>query len=64
MEPVAGGPHIDLRDRVAGRCVLGGPALAPLVVAFMLSNLLDWTWHLPGMTALWAVALGALASSG
>jgi O-antigen ligase len=32
----------------------------PFVLAFMLSNLVDWVWHIPGMTVLWAVALGAL----
>ena len=35
--------------------------LGPLVAAFLVSNLLDWTWHLAGSGAMWAVALGAIA---
>ncbi len=34
--------------------------LAPTVVAFLASNLVDWTWHLAGLGALWAAAAGAL----
>jgi O-antigen ligase len=34
--------------------------LAPLVLAFLASNLLDWTWHLTGLGALWAASCGAL----
>jgi hypothetical protein len=34
--------------------------LAPLVVIFTLSSLLDWTWHLAGFAALWATAAGGL----
>jgi O-antigen ligase len=34
--------------------------LAPLVVAFLVSNMIDWTWHLSGLTALWAAAAGGL----
>ena len=37
--------------------------LAPLVCAFLISNLLDWTWHLAGLGALWALAAGALAAA-
>jgi hypothetical protein len=35
--------------------------LGPLVVVFLVSNLVDWTWHLAGLTAVWAAACGALA---
>lgn len=34
--------------------------LAPLTGAFLVSNLLDWPWHLAGLGAAWAVAGGAL----
>ncbi len=34
--------------------------LAPTILAFLASNLLDWTWHLAGLGALWAAACGAL----
>jgi O-antigen ligase len=34
--------------------------LAPAVLAFPLANLFDWTWHLAGAAAVWALALGAL----
>jgi len=36
--------------------------LAPTLVAFLASNLVDWTWHLAGLGALWAAAAGALWS--
>ena len=32
-------------------------------LAFPLSNLLDWPWHLAGSGAVWAVACGALAGT-
>lgn len=35
--------------------------LAPLVVAFLVSNLVDWTWHLAGLGAVWAAAAGTLS---
>jgi O-antigen ligase len=34
--------------------------LGPAVAAFLISNLLDWPWHLAGLGAAWAVAVGAL----
>jgi hypothetical protein len=34
--------------------------LAPTVVAFLASNLVDWTWHLAGLGALWAATAGAM----
>ena len=34
--------------------------LAPTVVVFLASNLVDWTWHLAGLGAVWAAAVGAL----
>jgi len=41
----------------------GSPALwllGPAVAAFLLSNLVDWTWHLAGVGALFAVAVAGL----
>jgi O-antigen ligase len=37
--------------------------LAPAAVAFLASNLVDWTWHLAGLGALWAAAIGGLEGS-
>jgi O-antigen ligase len=34
--------------------------LAPTVLVFLASNLVDWTWHLTGLAAVWALACGAL----
>lgn len=34
--------------------------LAPMAAAFLASNLVDWTWHLAGLGAIWAAATGAL----
>ncbi|MFI5004315.1 MAG: O-antigen ligase family protein [Solirubrobacterales bacterium] len=45
----------------------GTPALwllAPMVLAFLASNLLDWTWHLAGLGALWAASAGAMQGAG
>ena len=36
------------------------PLLAPFAIAFLISNLVDWTWHLTGLTAIWAAATGGL----
>lgn len=36
----------------------------PFVLAFLLSNLVDWTWQIPGVTVVWAVAVGAVWGSG
>lgn len=44
----------------AARHSLALELLTPLVVAFLASNLIDWTWHLAGLGALWAAALGGL----
>lgn len=44
----------------------GSPAawlLGPAAVAFLLTNLLDWPWHLVGVGALWALAVGGLVGS-
>jgi hypothetical protein len=38
--------------------------LAPAALAFMVANLIDWPWHLAGSGAIWAAALGGLASRG
>jgi hypothetical protein len=37
--------------------------LAPGVAAFLIANLLDWPWHLPGLAAVWAVAAGGLVAA-
>jgi hypothetical protein len=34
--------------------------LAPIVIAFLVSNLVDWTWHLAGLSAVWAAGVGTL----
>jgi hypothetical protein len=34
--------------------------LAPAVLVILASNLVDWTWHLTGLAAVWALACGAL----
>ena len=53
----------------AGRTIaraLDDPAVwlvGPLVIAFLVSNLLDWTWHLAGLGAAWAAACGALTAA-
>lgn len=47
--------------------VRGSPALwlfGPAVAAFLLSNLVDWSWHLAGAGALFALALGGLGLAG
>ncbi|MBA3718254.1 MAG: O-antigen ligase family protein [Actinobacteria bacterium] len=35
--------------------------LGPAVAAFLLSNLVDWSWHLAGVGALFALGLGGLS---
>ncbi len=42
------------------RVLSGGALLIPLVVGFLLSGLIDWSWHMTAMTALWASGLGGL----
>jgi O-antigen ligase len=44
-------------DSTVARWLLG-----PAVAAFLLANLVDWPWHLPGMSAMWAVAVGGLVA--
>jgi len=34
--------------------------LIPISAFFLVSNLVDWTWHLAGLGAIWAAATGAL----
>ena len=41
----------------------GAVFLAAPVAAFLASNLLDWTWHLAALSAVWAAACGALAGA-
>jgi hypothetical protein len=36
--------------------------LGPAVAAFLLANLVDWPWHLPGVAAAWALALGGVVA--
>lgn len=38
----------------------GGLLLIPLVLGFLASGLIDWSWHMTAMTALWASGLGGL----
>jgi O-antigen ligase len=38
--------------------------LGAIVVAFLASNLIDWTWHLAGLGAVWAASAGGLAGCG
>ncbi len=38
--------------------------LGATVVALMASNLIDWTWHLAGLGALWAACAGGLSGCG
>lgn len=43
----------------------GSPALwllGPMAAAFLISNLVDWTWHLAGVGAVFALALGGLCA--
>jgi O-antigen ligase len=40
----------------------GAWLLAPAVGCFLVDNLVDWTWHLAGLTALWAACAGGLAA--
>jgi O-antigen ligase len=37
----------------------GAWLLLPAAIAFLAANLVDWPWHLPGLGAVWALALGA-----
>lgn len=34
--------------------------LGPAVIAFLLTNLIDWSWHLAGAGAIWAASLGGV----
>jgi O-antigen ligase len=36
--------------------------LGPGVAAFLATNLVDWSWHVTSIAALWALALGALCA--
>jgi hypothetical protein len=38
--------------------------LGPAVLGFLVANLFDWPWHVPASGAVFALALGALASRG
>jgi hypothetical protein len=54
----AGSAIVLWRSRSSGAAWL----LAGTAVAFLVANLIDWPWHLAGSGAVWAVALGGLAS--
>ncbi|MCB8971277.1 MAG: hypothetical protein H6533_10750 [Thermoleophilales bacterium] len=40
-----------------------GVLLGPAAIAFAAASLVDWSWHLAGSGAIWAVALGALIAA-
>jgi hypothetical protein len=44
---------------VQGRARLAVRLLGPAVAVFLIANLVDWPWHLTGLGAAWACALGA-----
>lgn len=48
-----------LRARTTPAAWLLGPAVA----CFLLANLVDWSWHLAGAGAIWAVALGGIVAA-
>jgi hypothetical protein len=48
------------RTVAIGRGTRGYWLLAPMVSAFLVSNLVDWTWHLAGLGAVFAASSGAL----
>jgi hypothetical protein len=39
------------------------PVAVP-AVAFLVANLVDWPWHIAGIGAVWAVAIGSLLALG
>jgi O-antigen ligase len=45
------------------RATRAGWLLGPPALAFLLSGLLDWPWHLAGSGAVWAMALGGVLGS-
>jgi O-antigen ligase len=49
---------------VRARHSLALELLGATVVIFLISNLVDWTWHLAGLGALWAASVGGLAGCG
>ena len=46
------------------RSTPAGWLLGPPALAFLISGLVDWTWHLAGAGAVWALSVGAIAGSG
>jgi hypothetical protein len=48
----------------AARASWAGWLLGPAVVAFPVSNLIDWPWHMAGAGAIWAAALGGVVAGG
>ena len=50
------------RELWRGRGTPAAWLLAPAGAAFLAANLIDWPWHLAGVGAVWAVALGALGA--
>ena len=51
------------RNTWRSRRIPNAVLLAPLVLGFLLSGLIDWSWHISAMTALWAAGLGTVAGS-
>jgi O-Antigen ligase len=50
---------------VGGRARVAVRLLGPALAVFLIANLVDWPWHLTGLGAAWACALGAcLAAPG
>ena len=44
----------------AARASPAGWLLGPAVAAFLITNLIDWPWHMAGPGAVWAATLGGL----
>jgi hypothetical protein len=53
-----------VREVWRARSTQAGWLLGPAVVAFLVASLLDWPWHLAGSGAVWAAALGGVATGG
>jgi O-antigen ligase len=48
----------------AARASPAGWLLGPAFAAFLVTDLIDWPWHMAGPGAVWAAALGALVAVG
>jgi hypothetical protein len=49
-----------IRALVAARRSDAAWLAGPMLLAFLISNLVDWTWHLAGLGAIWAICAGAV----